>query len=218
LINPRYLKTDFGSEPVDSEAKVEDILRDISSASPVPGGGSVAALSGSFGCALISMVCNLTIGKTKYNDVESEFKDILNETEILKRELLDLSKKDVAAFNDVMASYKISDEQDKKKKLQDAYKNAANVPYQTAKKCLRGLELAEISATKGNQNAITDAGVGALLAYCGFQGAILNVRVNLKYTEDETFNTKMMLDIENHEKKANDLLITILDGIENTLY
>jgi glutamate formiminotransferase/formiminotetrahydrofolate cyclodeaminase len=212
------LRTDFGSELVDSEAKVEDILRDISSASPAPGGGSVAALSGSFGCALISMVCNLTIGKKKYNDVESEFKDILNETETLKIELLDLSKRDVDAFNDVMVAYKISDEWDKKKKLQDAYKNAAIVPFQAAKKCLRVMELAEISAVKGNQNAITDAGVGALLANSGFKGAILNVRVNLKYTEDESFNTKMMLDIENLEKEASDLLRTILDGIEDALY
>jgi formiminotetrahydrofolate cyclodeaminase len=211
------LRTDFGSELVDSEVKLEDILRDISSASPAPGGGSVAALSGSFGCALISMVCNLTIGKKKYGDVETEFKDILNETELLKKELLELSKRDVVAFNEVMAVYKISDEDDKKKKLQDAYKNATDVPFQTAKKCLRVMELAEISATKGNQNTITDAGVGALLAYSGFQGAILNVKVNLKYTEDESFNTKMMLDIEKLEKKANDLLKAILDGIEEVL-
>jgi glutamate formiminotransferase/formiminotetrahydrofolate cyclodeaminase len=211
------LRTGYGSELVDPEAKVEDILRDISSASPAPGGGSVAALSGSFGSALISMVCNLTIGKKKYNEVESEFKGILKEAESLKKELLDLSKRDVVAFNDVMAAYKISDEDDKKKKLQEAYKKAANVPYQTAKKCLRVMELAEISVTKGNQNAITDAGVGALLAHSGFKGAILNVKANLKYIDDESFNAKMMLDIENLEKKANDLFKTILDGIEDAL-
>jgi glutamate formiminotransferase/formiminotetrahydrofolate cyclodeaminase len=211
------LRTGYGSELVDPEAKVEDILRDISSASPAPGGGSVAALSGSFGSALISMVCNLTIGKKKYNEVESEFKGILKEAESLKKELLDLSKRDVVAFNDVMAAYKISDEDDKKKKLQEAYKKAANVPYQTAKKCLRVMELAEISVTKGNQNAITDAGVGALLAHSGFKGEILNVKANLKYIDDESFNAKMMLDIENLEKKANDLFKTILDGIEDAL-
>jgi formiminotetrahydrofolate cyclodeaminase len=211
------LRTGYGSEPVDSETMMEDILSEISSASPAPGGGSVAALSGSFSCALISMVCNLTIGKKKYGDVETEFKDILNETEILKRELLDLSKRDVEAFNEVMAAYKISDEEEKKKKLQVAYKNAASVPFQTAKKCLRIMELAEISATKGNQNTITDAGVGALLADSGFQGAILNVKVNLKYTKDESFNTKMMLDIENLEKEEKELLKTILDGIDHAL-
>lgn len=202
---------------MDSETKVEDILRDISSASPAPGGGSVSALSGSFGAALIAMVCNLTIGKKKYNEVESEFKGILKEAETLKKELLELSKRDVVAFNDVMAAYKISDEDDKKKKLQDAYKNAASVPFQAAKKCLRVMELAEISATKGNQNAITDAGVGALLAHSGFQGAILNVKVNLKYIEDESFNTKMMLDIETLEKEAKNLFKTIFDGIEDAL-
>jgi glutamate formiminotransferase/formiminotetrahydrofolate cyclodeaminase len=200
---------------VDLEVKLDDILKDISSASPAPGGGSVAALSGSFGACLIAMVCNLTIGKKKYNEVEYEFKEILNEAEILKKELLDLSKRDVVAFNEVMAAYKISDKEDKKKKLQDAYKKAANIPFQTAIKCFRVMELAEISATKGNQNAITDAGVGALLSYSGFQGAILNVKVNLKYIEDKSFISKMQLEIKTMEKEANTLLKTILNGIEN---
>jgi formiminotetrahydrofolate cyclodeaminase len=202
---------------VDLETKLDDILRDISSASPTPGGGSVAALAGSFGAACIAMVSNLTIGKKKYNDVESEFKGILKEAETLREGLLELSRIDVAAFNEVMAAYKISDEEDRKKKLQDAFKNAASVPFQTAEKCLRVMELAAISVIKGNQNAITDAGVGAHLAYSGLHGAILNVKVNLKYIEDKSFNSKMQLEIKNMEMKAKNLLNTILDGIENKL-
>ncbi len=202
---------------MDCEFLMENILRDVSSGSPAPGGGSVAALSSSFGAALISMVCNLTIGKKKYKDVEPQFKSILKEAEILKRELLDLSQKDVDAFNIVMAAIKVSDENEKKKKLQDAYKEAANVPLQVAEKSLRVMELAEISLKKGNQNTITDAGVAALMVYSGCIGAVLNVKVNLKYIHDEAFNSKMKFKIEKLEDSAKELLITILDEIENAL-
>ncbi|UCE36833.1 MAG: cyclodeaminase/cyclohydrolase family protein [Thermoplasmata archaeon] len=199
---------------MDIESDIEDLLKEISSDSPAPGGGSVAALAGSFGAALISMVCNLTIGKKKYGVVEDEMKRILEEAEALREELFGLSKKDMEAFCEVMEAFKIKDEAIRNEKLQSAYKRAASVPYLVAKKCLRVIELGQFTTAKGNQNAITDSGVGALLAYSGFSGAILNVKVNLKYIEDEDFVSKTKNDMDNLQKKAESIKVTIINEIE----
>jgi formiminotetrahydrofolate cyclodeaminase len=188
----------------------EELLEEIASKSPAPGGGSVAALSGAFGASLVSMVCNLTIGKKKFSDVEDEFKNILEEAGALKDELLFLSKEDVRAFNEVMAAFKM-DGKEKEKKLQEAYQGAANVPLLTARKCLRLLELADSASGKGNPNTITDAGVAALMAHAGFKGAVFNVRINLKYIEDRNFTSAIEGELTVLEKAA----VELMEGIEN---
>jgi glutamate formiminotransferase/formiminotetrahydrofolate cyclodeaminase len=87
--------------------KVNSFLSELASSSPAPGGGSVAALAGSLGAALSSMVCNLTIGKEKYADVQSEIKDTLKKSEQLRKELTNLIDEDTEAFNDVMKAFKM---------------------------------------------------------------------------------------------------------------
>lgn len=196
---------------------LEDLLKNISSKSPAPGGGSVAALSGSFGASLVSMVCNLTIGKEKYKKVEEEFKLILGESEELQEELLKLSEKDVEAFNEVMTAYKLPEGEEKTQNLETAYQKAASVPHDTAVHCMRIMELAKITAKSGNKNAQTDSAVGALMSYSGLKGAILNVKVNLKYIEDKHFNNNMNLKIDILEKKGDKLLSEILFEIEPNL-
>ena len=196
---------------------IENLLREISSESPAPGGGSVAALSGCFGSALVSMVCKLSIGKKKYKEIENELKEVLSEAEALREELLKLSKQDVEAFNEVIAASKMSDEKEGKKGIQIAYKRAADVPFKVSKKCLRVMELAEFTASKGNQNALTDSAVAALMAYSGLKGAVLNIKVNLKYIDDENFNNKMRKEVSNLENKAKELIKEVLDGVEASL-
>lgn len=200
-----------------NELKVGELLRGISSESPTPGGGSVAALSGCFGAALVSMICRLSIGKKKYKEAEDELKGVLNEAELLRKELLDLSNKDVDAFNGVMSAFKTHEGEEKRENLQNAYKKAANVPFEVAKKCLRVMELAEITTLKGNKNAITDSGVAALMAHSGLKGAVLNVKVNLKYIEDEQFNTEIGDGIENLEKRAKVILKALIGKVESSL-
>jgi formiminotetrahydrofolate cyclodeaminase len=200
------------------EVNLEDLLNNISSDSPAPGGGSVAAVSGSFGAALISMVCRLSIGKKKYEDVAEELKNVLSEAEYVRDELLSLSKEDVDAYNDVVEAYKIPDSQKKKEQLQRAYKKAAAVPMEVAKKCQRILELAEITTNKGNQNAITDSGVGALMAYSGLKSALLNVKVNLKYIEDSGFIKEYRDEVDSIEKRANEIIEEIMVEIRESLH
>ena len=196
------------------DASVGELLNEISSSSPAPGGGSVAALSGCLGAALISMVCKLSIGRKKFKDVEDELKKVLIEAKILKKDLADLYKGDIDAFNEVMAALKMTEGEDRAKCIQNAYKKATSVPLDVSRKCLRLIELAEIVAIKGNQNAITDSGVGALLAYSGLKGAGLNVKVNLKYIEEEDFITKKGDEMVELEKRGRVILENVMNKIE----
>jgi len=87
--------------------KIDGFLSELSSNSPAPGGGSVAALSGALGAALSSMVCNLTVGKEKYADVQNEIKDALKKSEQLRKDLIKLIDEDTEAFNSVMKAFKM---------------------------------------------------------------------------------------------------------------
>lgn len=200
-----------------SDTTFNKLLDDLSSDSPVPGGGSVAALSGCLGAALVSMVCNLGIGKKDYKQVENELKDVLKESDTIKRVLFDLSKRDAEAYNGVIAAYKTSDKEKKKEQLQLAYKKAAEVPYEVAKKCMRVMELAESTSLKGNQNAITDSGVGALMAYSGLRGALLNVKVNLRYIKDRNYVAEKKIGIKNLEIKADEVIGEIIGRVESSV-
>ena len=75
--------------------------------------------------------------------------------------------------------------------IRAGYKSAAEVPLQTAKLCRQVLDLCTAAADIGNQSVMSDAGVGALMAYAGVQGAIHNVRINLPNTKDDTFISDM---------------------------
>jgi formiminotetrahydrofolate cyclodeaminase len=161
-----------------------DFLAELASSSPTPGGGSVAALCGALGASLGSMVCNLTIGKKKYADVENDMKALLGQTERLRVELSELIDEDAAAFDKVMAAMKLPKETDEEKAVrsaavQDALVDAAMVPLAVMQKCVEVVELSESVAAKGNSNAISDAGVAALVGRAGAHAARLNVLINL---------------------------------------
>ena len=183
------------------DKKVSNFLDELASNSPTPGGGSVAALVGALGAALISMVGNLTISKKKYEGVEEDFKKIISSSEKLRYELSQLIEEDVKAFNNFMATYKMPKEtEDEKKmrteKMQEALIEAAKVPLRVAYKCLDIIILSQETAEKGNINVISDAGVAALMAEAALESAMLNVKINLKMIKDEKVRTELSSSIK----------------------
>ncbi len=167
-------------------------LDELASNSPAPGGGSVAALSGALGAALTAMVCNLTIGKKKYAEVEAEMKDILEKAEDLRGQFTMLIDQDTDAFNKVMEAYSLPKETDQQKALrsaaiQETMKEAALVPLEVMKHVIDALALAGIVAEKGNANSASDAGVSALMLHASSEAAELNVRINLSAINDKNF-------------------------------
>ena len=112
------------------DMNINEFLDELASNSPAPGGGSVAALSGALGTALSSMVCNLTIGKEKYEDVQDEIKDALEKSEQVRMQLTELIDKDTEAFNDVMKAFRMPKETEEQKErrrqaIQEGYITAA---------------------------------------------------------------------------------------------
>jgi len=198
---------------------IKGFLSETASSSPAPGGGSIAALSGALGTALSSMVCNLTIGKEKYKDVEKEIKEVLSKSEKLRKELTILIDEDTEAFNDVIKAFKMPKENDEQKEkrsnaIQQGYKTAAAVPLKTAETCEQILDIAKILAEIGNQNSITDAAVSALMAKAGVESAILNVRINLGSIKDEAFVEKIskeLVELENSTERKTEEILKIVE-------
>lgn len=163
---------------------LNDFLSELASDSPTPGGGSVAALAGALAASLGSMVCNLTIGKKKYAGVEAEMSELLAKTETLRLELAQLIDEDAMAFDKVMAAIRMPKETDEERArraaaMQTALVDAATVPFAAMEKCVEVAALAREAAVKGNANAVSDAGVAALMARAGAHAARLNVLINL---------------------------------------
>ena len=171
-----------GGEPQPA-ADGKAFLADLADGSPTPGGGSAAAYAGAMGAALVAMVARLTLGKKKYADVQAEMEAVLSEAESLRASLALAVEKDAAAFEKVMAAFRLPRKTEaeiaaRKQAIQETMQHAAEVPLSTAEKAVRVMELALQAAKLGNANAITDAATGASLAQAALTGAGYNVRIN----------------------------------------
>jgi len=180
---------------------VEQFLAELASSAATPGGGSAAAIIGAQGAALVSMVCNLTIGKKKYADVEADMKAVLAQSESLRERLTGMIQDDVRAFDKVMAAYGMAKETDAEKSardaaIQDALKEATDVPLKCCHAAREVIDLAAVAAEKGNVNVISDAGVGVLAGYAALRSAALNVFTNARMITDKIFAEAKLKELE----------------------
>ncbi|KYK22106.1 methenyltetrahydrofolate cyclohydrolase [Thermoplasmatales archaeon SM1-50] len=201
---------------------VEMFLEELASSSPAPGGGSAAALSGAVGTALSSMVCNLTTGKPGYETVQQDIKEILEKSESLRKDLTGLIDKDTEAFNQVMKTIKMPKETNEQKEqrrnaLQIAFKHAAEVPFETAQKCVQVIDIAHILAQKGNKNSISDAAVSTVMAHAGVQAAVLNVRINLSSIKDSAYIQQLSRKLDELMHYTNEKSAEVLRIVEKNL-
>ena len=170
-----------------AEGPLRRYLDDLAAKLPAPGGGSVAALLGALGAALISMVANFTVGKERFKDVEEEVRRILGESERLRGALLSLVDEDVTAYKTVSEALKLPKGPERDEKVEEALREAAKVPAEVLERSLRVLELASELVDKGNPSLITDVGIAAMAAYAAMYSALLNIEINLKWMRDEEF-------------------------------
>ena len=174
------------------EQPVTQFLDELASSAATPGGGSAAAIMGALGAALVSMVCNLTIGKKNYAEVEPEMRSVLHDAEALRQRLADMVAEDIAAFNGLMAAYglpKLTDE-DKAARgaaIQHVLIAATEAPLACARACADVIKLSMRAAEVGNRNVLSDAGVGALAAQAALRSAALNVDINVPSLQDQVF-------------------------------
>jgi formiminotetrahydrofolate cyclodeaminase len=138
------------------------------------------------------MVANLTLGRKRYVDVDTQMQAVLHEAETLRAQLTALVADDAQAYERVRAAYRLPKESAddlaaRNAAIQSAMQGASLTPLETMRACIAVLRLAEQATTLGNINAATDGAVGALLAQAGLRGAALNVRVNLGGIDDRSF-------------------------------
>lgn len=174
---------------------VNKFIEELASNSPAPGGGSVAALSAALGCALNSMVFNLTVGKKMYKEYSKEVQITIDnslENSIKKMtEFIELMEKDTKVFMELMNSYKLPKNSDEEKKIRiekinEASEKVLQVPFDIAKKVYDIYEDIIIACKYGNKNAISDAGVSAIMMQSALESSILNVKINLSSMKDES--------------------------------
>jgi formiminotetrahydrofolate cyclodeaminase len=168
------------------ELTVNGLLERLASSDPIPGGGSASALAGAMGAGLVAMVASLTVGRAEYADAEPMASAIGGTALAVRDELVELADRDSDAYDAVVRARRLPRETDEQKAarsatLVQAIQLAAEIPLRTAHVAYQALELAAQIAPIGNRNAVSDAGVAALLSAAAVRGAILNVRINLPY-------------------------------------
>lgn len=184
---------------------IMDFLHVLALAKPTPGGGSVAALQGALGTALLSMVTGITVNKTK----DKELRDFHGFLKLSTYEFYRYIEKDKNAFDKVIEAFKLSEDTEKEKKkkknaIQNAYKYAAQVPLEVCKKILFIYPYARILAKKGLKNAISDVGVALFSLHSGFMAARVNVLINLNSIKDKEFNTSVKQELDALMKQEKD--------------
>ncbi len=191
--------------------KTAELVHEVSRESPAPGGGSIAALAGSLGAALASMVSNLTVGKKGYEDAWKELTELAGRAQNLKDQLLQAVDEDTSAFNAYMEARRLpqnsaEEKEIRKQAIQDGLKQAVMVPFNTAQLSFEALKTAARVVDIGNANSVTDAGVGAQVGFSGVRGGIFNVLINLPQITDQKFVRQMKDDCARMESKAEKVL------------
>ncbi|HIP91962.1 MAG TPA: formiminotransferase-cyclodeaminase [Thermotoga sp.] len=189
------------------EMKIKEFCDKIAEKTPTPGGGAVGAVVAGYSAALIEMVANLTLGKKKYQEWESEMEKIIERMENIREKLMDIAKKDIQAFNEVMSAYKLpknteEEKKEREKKIQEALIKAADVPFELARITRDLIKDAEIVTEFGNKNAISDALSSAELCRAVFEIAKANVLINLKYVKDENKKNYYKTELEELENQV----------------
>ncbi|MBK9730004.1 MAG: glutamate formimidoyltransferase [Chitinophagaceae bacterium] len=186
---------------------LREFVNETASESIAPGGGSVSAYMGSLGISLATMVANLSSHKKGFDDKWETFSGYAEKGQLLKDELLRLVDEDTFAFNRIMESFGLAKSSDEEKKIrsqaiQDATKNAIEVPLRVMQCSFDAFEIIEAMVKTGNPNSVTDAGVGALAVRSAVLGAYLNVKVNAKDLKDEILKEAFIQRAEELKEKA----------------
>lgn len=186
---------------------VSAFIDKLESKDPVPGGGSVAALSSSAAAGLAAMVANLTVGKKNYEAVSEKMEKIASEMAAYKQIFVDYIDKDANSFDGVMQAMKLPKETDEEKavrtaKIQEETKYAAMVPFEVAEKTAELFDNIAVLVVEGNKNAQTDALVAAMMARTAILSALYNVKINLGSIKDTEFVETVTAKVKNLEALA----------------
>ncbi|GAB4555403.1 MAG: hypothetical protein OHK0023_26570 [Anaerolineae bacterium] len=177
----------LGTRATYFDADATKFVKAVSTASPVPGGGAVAALAGALSSALNEMVAQITSKSRRYAAVQAEMAKLAERAASLRRALNDLISRDTRAYLAVMDAYKLPEHTlNREGVIQMALKAATETPLEVMRYSVESLRLARTIADKGLANAASDVGVAAHMALAACEGAALNIRVNVLLITDKS--------------------------------
>ncbi len=180
-----------------SEMKIHEFNEILASKAPIPGGGGASALAASLGAALGSMVANLTVGKKKYAQYESEHMAFLDELEGLRIRAEELIAEDAAAFEPLSRAYSIpKDDPGRDEEMERCLRLAAEPPMEILRLACRGILIHERLEQTGSVLAISDVGTGVIMFWAAMYGAAMNVRVNTRLMRDREYAEKLNAEVE----------------------
>ena len=168
---------------------LQNYLDELAGPTATPGGGSAAAISGAMGAALVSMACNLTIGRPRYSGSEALLQTVLTITEGLRDQLLQLAQADCQAFERVMAAYRLpkateTERIDRQRKIRAALQEATQTQLRVVVACADLIRQIAVSIDKINPNTMADAAAALHLANTGLQIGRSNVYLNAALLDD----------------------------------
>jgi methenyltetrahydrofolate cyclohydrolase len=184
-----------------TQRSVAAFLDNLASAAPTPGGGSAAAVVGAMSAALVSMVCNVTLGKKGQEPVENEMTAVRDLSEGLRARLTAMVAADIAAFDGLMAAYRLPKASEAEKEsrgaaIQNNLRAATETPLECARACAEVIALSRRAGQSGYSGVVSDAGVAALSANAALRSAALNVFINVPTLKDRDFAARATSEIE----------------------
>jgi len=189
------------------EMSLSEFISRTASADPVPGGGSIAALTAAQGTGLVGMLASLTKDKKGYEDVWAGMATAAEKAAKQAQHFLDFIQKDVDVFNEYMAILKMPKDTDEQKDargalLQKAVIRATEVPLELARECYNYIKEAEYAIDHGNKGATSDGCIAVLLLKSAALSALYNVKINLGSIKDEVLAKRIAKEMEEIEKGA----------------
>ncbi|UCD70440.1 MAG: cyclodeaminase/cyclohydrolase family protein [Syntrophobacterales bacterium] len=172
------------------QLSVRNFIQELSSGSPTPGGGSVAALCGAMGTALSAMVARLTVGREKFKDAWEEMEGIKQAAGQLAERFLSLVQEDTDAYQEVIGALGLPKQTEEEMELQQesiqkAMRKASSVPLETLRVSEKLIQMAKEAVKRGNPNTVTDGAAAVHLAHTAAVVAAYNVRINLSTLKDD---------------------------------
>lgn len=215
-IETKVIGAPYSTDTALVSMKVDEFVHEVSRDSSTPGGGSIAALAGSLGAGLCSMVCNLSTGGRGTEDVDEILMPVADRIQDLKDALVRAVDEDTSAFDSYMDAKRMPDSTPEQKELRrtrmfEGLKVAVEVPLETARRSFEVMELLVPAAKYGKKGALSDAVVGAQMAYSGVIGGIENVKINLEDMDDKDYADEVLSQCEEIKQNAWDKLVEIQD-------
>ena len=180
---------------------IDDFLTRLGSSDPTPGGGALAAVAGAMAAAMLAMVCNLTLGRERYADVETEVRSILAQCLESQQRLIQLANEDAVSYLAVRDAYRLprgseAERSARADAIERAMHRATEVPVATASSARVVLGLAARSAEITNVSMLGDVAVAAHLALGAARGAADQARLNLLSLADADFVSRNRAQID----------------------